>query len=254
MEKEEELLIKRCLDLANKADKSNRPVSGDFLNLNEQNIVETIRNQLSFADVYFWGGYNMAERKAICFCPKNMELKTEWFNIECIRIKPLNQKFADKLTHRDFLGAIINTGIERNKIGDIVVNRDESYFYCSANLADFLCNELTRVKHTSVMLELDKNTDVDGLVSENFKIIFGSISSLRADSVTALAIRGSRTLSEEVISSKRLYVNAKLITKKDTILRLGDVLSIRGYGKYIIDEIGKPNSKNRMKVSLKAYQ
>lgn len=254
MDKEEELFIKRCIDLANKADKAGRPVSGDFLNLNEQGIIDTIRNQLSFVDLYLFGGYDMAERKVICFCPKGMNMNEQWFNLDCVSVRALNQKFADKLTHRDFLGALINTGIERSKIGDIVVSKDEAFFYCIANLTDYLCQEVTRIKHTSVILQKDYSTDVDKLVSANFKIISGSVSSLRADSLTALAVRGSRSTAEDIISSKRLYVNSRLVTKKDAIIKIGDVLSIRGFGKYIIDDIGSPNSKNRVKVNIKAYQ
>ena len=129
-----------------------------------------------------------------------------------------------------------------------------AYFFCVNSLSDFICNELTRVKHTSVMATIDYDTDLSSIVAANYKLIQGSISSMRADSVVATAVKGSRSTAETIINEKKLFVNAKQVMKKDANINIGDVLSIRGYGKYIVDEVGSPNSKNRFKITLKMYQ
>jgi hypothetical protein len=42
-------------------------------------------------------------------------------------VLPLSQKFADPLTHRDFLGALIALGIRRSVLGDILLRQGKVY-------------------------------------------------------------------------------------------------------------------------------
>ena len=109
-----ELLKKRISELSNRAFERGYTTYTDFLNIQEISILSSIKTN-SVATLY--GGYTNAER---CICAfSDSEVFTH--PITCIKAEPLNQKFSDKLTHRDFLGALMNLGIEREMIGDIKI-------------------------------------------------------------------------------------------------------------------------------------
>lgn len=103
MEKEELILRNKFLDLARNAYFKNIVTHSTFLNLYEQTIFEMIQNELPNVKSIMFGGYSEAERKVVCFyCDE----KPEFDMLEYIKVAPANKKFADELTHRDFLGAL----------------------------------------------------------------------------------------------------------------------------------------------------
>ena len=136
MTKEETLFQRRLLDLANMADQRNIVLFSDFLSLNELNIYHSSKKELGFVTCRLFGGYEAAERQMIAFIPD--ALYYDWdYPIACIRIRPLNVKFAEELGHRDILGALMNLGIERSKTGDIALEENEFYLFCCQN---FICS------------------------------------------------------------------------------------------------------------------
>ena len=132
MNKEEELLAKRIQDLAKIADLKCMTTFSDFLNLNEQNILHQTLQKFPWIHCETSGGYEGAERQIAAFVPDALSYLMEDVSsdsgfspfswpISCIRIEPLNLKFAEPLSHRDILGALMHLGIERSKMGDIAV-------------------------------------------------------------------------------------------------------------------------------------
>lgn len=117
MEKEEQLFRKRIQELAETCFTRDIPVSTDFLNLNEQTIFQSISGTLPPVRFVLSGGYSASERKVVCFLPSYEQELTE-LPYDCIKISPVSQKFAEALSHRDFLGAIMNLGIERSMIAE----------------------------------------------------------------------------------------------------------------------------------------
>ena len=154
MKDEERLICNRLLDMANSCYHRNIPVTTDFLDLNSQSLFWGILNELPPVRWIFIGGYPLAERKMLIFYPDYMDeadvkLSTsEWFSV--IRIKPANKKFAEELNHRDFLGSIMGLGINRSKIGDIIIQDNSAYFFCCTSIAKYITDNLCQIKHTTV--------------------------------------------------------------------------------------------------------
>ena len=122
---EQELCQKRLIDLSKQADIKGIVTYSGFLNLNEQNIYHTIKSSL-YSKTELFGGYESAERQMVAFIPD--ALMYEWeYPLHCIHIIPKYPKYAEKLTHRDILGAVLSLGIDRSKIGDILCFEDEYY-------------------------------------------------------------------------------------------------------------------------------
>ena len=124
-----QFLEKRFLDLSRTAYQRDIVTYTDFLNLNEQNILHGLPKNQLFSRYQLFGGYDTAERQMAAFIPDALYLrygKSELSPVEtgypfcAVRISPLQRKYAEKLTHRDYLGAVLNLGMERSKTGDII--------------------------------------------------------------------------------------------------------------------------------------
>ena len=173
--KEEQLFERRLEDLAKTAYNRGIPTFSDFLSLNEQNIYHASRAEFSYIRSVLYGGYDLAERQMLGFLPDALSYDTDpsdaggyeaanpdsgVFPIQCLSIRPLNAKFSDKLTHRDYLGSLMNLGTERSQIGDIIVEEERALVMVHERMAPYLMQELTRVKHTSVYCELCSCGDI----------------------------------------------------------------------------------------------
>ena len=154
------------------------------------------------------------------------------YPISCVKISPLLQKFADKLTHRDFLGALMNLGIERDRLGDIVICDNEAYLFCLENIAPFIADNLSQVKHTSVKCEITEYEDKKSL-NENQKLAI-RVSSPRLDAVIAKAYNLSRGDSAQNIIAQRVFVNGRLCENVSHTLKEGDIVSFRGKGRLTV--------------------
>lgn len=249
-DKEEQLIRKRLLELARTADNKGICTYTDFLTLNEISIFYSLKPELPNMNYDLFGGYESAERKVCCFYGDD-SVKAFSNYITCIRILPLNKKFSDDLTHRDFLGAIMNLGIERSKIGDILVKEKEGYVFCEQMISTFILDNLDKVKHTSIRCETAKEETLD--IKPNFEEVKGTVSSARLDSIIALAFHSSRNSILGVINSGKVYVDGRLIESNSYVLKENQTVSVRGFGKFIYKGLQNQNKKGRYYVTLLKY-
>lgn len=252
--KQEQLLQRRFQDLAHNAFQRECVLFTDFLNLHEQDLFLRTKNEMQRIKYFSNGGFKEAERKILCFCGNN-DIEDEndiTFPISCIHIKPLNPKFSDKLSHRDILGAVLNLGIDRSKVGDIIVNMNESYLFCSEAINSFIINELSRIKHTVVSASLIDNRDF--VYEPNLRPISGTVSSVRLDSILSIAFKGSRSSLSGLIAGGKVFVNSKLVLSNSHVLKENDVVSVRGYGKFIFLGESNKTKKGRTSVRILLYE
>ena len=149
MQKEEIVLQKRLLELSRVAYQKGIVTYSDFLNLNELNILHTTPKNEFFTQYETFGGYSDSERQMVAFLPDALYY-AHFYPIKVLKISPLQKKFAESLSHRDYLGAILNLGIDRCKLGDILLIDGDAHLFVQESLADFICRNLTRIRHTSV--------------------------------------------------------------------------------------------------------
>ena len=168
-----------------------------------------------------------------------------------MHITPLNARFAEPLTHRDILGSLMSLGIDRAKTGDIVLWEDRWYLFCHSTLAPMICEELTRIRHTSVKCTACSFTEFS--YKPKTETLRGSVASVRLDSVIALAFHASRSSLLALIEGEKVFVNGKLITTNAYSLREGDIVSVRGLGKFCYKEAVGQTKKGRCMVEIEKY-
>lgn len=247
---EQELCQKRLIDLSKQADLKNIVTFSSFLNLNEQNIYHTISKSLYTSSKIF-GGYDNAERQMVAFIPD--ALSYEWnYPIVCLKIVPQYPKFADKLNHRDVLGSLMNLGIERSRIGDIVLKDNEIYVFCDDIICKVICEQLSKIKHTIVRIDiLDNFLDVD--ISPSFEVINDVVASNRIDCIIAKAYHFSRSEASECLISEKVFVNGKNITNCNQSVKSGDIVSVRGNGRFIFETNDSISKKGKLRITIKKY-
>ena len=133
MNQDDELLKKRFAELAKRSYQNNMYTFTGFLNVNEQALFFEIERELSYAGCTLWGGTENSERRMLRFGDSDNLGYEEAFPIACVSVRPLMQKFADSLSHRDFLGSLMNLGIERSVLGDIYVKDKGAYILCDTH-------------------------------------------------------------------------------------------------------------------------
>ena len=201
MEKEEQLFRKRIQELAENAYSRDIPLHTDFLTLAEQTVFQNMSATLPPVKFVLSGGFPMSERKVLCFLASyEEELYAPPF--VCLKIVPANRRFAEELTHRDYLGAIMNLGIERAMIGDIVLQDGNAWAFVMEKMSRYLAENLTMIRHTSVVTEI--TADFSELPEPEMEEISGTVSSVRLDSIIALCGRLSRTRAASFIEGEGL--------------------------------------------------
>lgn len=223
-----------------------------FLGLDEQDCFWRMEEEFRHIGCCSGGGYENAERKVIRFGnPEELGYEMD-FPIVCIHIQPLMYKFADALSHRDFLGALMNLGIERYTLGDICVGDREAYLFCLETIADFICGNLSQVKHTQVKCHITEKYEEIPREEPRTEII--QAASSRVDAVTARVYHQSRGECLELFRAGRVFVNGRLCENNARILKAGETVNARGCGKYVYQGERGETRKGKLNIEVAVYR
>lgn len=249
---EDQLLKNRLTELANRAYEHNQYTFTDFLNITEIAALYQYAPAFAYVPFTLCGGYGNSERQMARFGSAEALGYEMPFPISCIWVQPLIKKFADEFSHRDFLGALMNLGIERNTIGDIVVRNQEAYVFCTEIIAPYICDSLDQVKHTHVKCSLSKMEVADA--EEEYEQMEEIVSSVRIDVVLCKIYHLSRSQSLELFRGKKVFVNSLLCENNGCQLKKGDVVAARGFGKMVYEGVLGETKKEKLRILVKKYR
>lgn len=248
---ENELLKKRFVELANRSYNAGIYTFTDFLGLMEQSLFAEARREIGAIPFTAWGGVEGAERVMIRFGSEESHGYTEPFPIKCIKVEPLVQKFADKLNHRDFLGAIMNLGIERSTIGDIVIRDNVGYVLAKEDVAEYILQSLSRIRHTDIKASIvDELPDGVLFTLEARRI---QLSSERIDAVVSKVFSLSRSDAQALFAKGLVFANGRLIESTSYTPKPEECISVRGYGRLIYHGPVGLTKKGKLNVDVELY-
>ena len=250
-DKETEFFKKRILELSRQADAWGCLTFSDFLTPLEQDMVLSMRGELQTNKFYMWGGSDSCIRKIAVFgavheSPSNLPIRV-------LKISPKSVKFAENLTHRDFLGAIMALGIDRSVTGDIIIRAEkgEAYVFVLEKSLDFIKDGLTSIRKTSVICQ-ECSRDVPEL-EIHFETIKANIASERLDLVISVIADKNRSTAKSLLSDKKVFLNGRLCENPGQKIKAGDEITVRGFGKFIYDGLEGTSKKGRSFVSVRKY-
>ena len=246
----DEFLLKRIRELANLSYQRDIVTFTDFLNLNEQNMLVSLKLHEMGVEVKLFGGYEHAERQMAAFFPESLGFSWD-YPIDCLKIEPKALRFSEELGHRDYLGALLNLGVDRSVVGDILIKDKEAWFFCLHKMSDFFIENFIRVKHTTVLVS--RVEQAEEIPEPEFEMINGTCASVRLDALIGLAFQASRSSMVSFIESGLVFVNGKLITSNGYEPKEGDIISVRGKGRFIYDGVSRQTKKGRLGVRIRKY-
>ena len=241
--------LRHLLDLCRKSRKTGNWQYSGFLSPAEQ---EDFLRSADAAEYPFFlaGGHEAAERKILA-AGDETEAGPPELPISVIAVAPKNEKYAEELTHRDYLGAILGLGIERSLIGDILLKGKQAWFFCLSPAAEMMETSLTQVCRTAVEARVTE-PDIPDLQPEYASVRI-NVASERLDAVAAAFAGISRGQAEKLFGAEKVFVNGRIASDRSMRLKEGDIISVRGIGKAVYDGIGHETKKNRLWVNLRKY-
>ena len=251
MDKDTALLTGYFLDLAERSYRNNIYTFTHFLGDGELSAFHLSEGSLPPCGYEIYGGYENAGRVIIRFGdPGQLGYEQPW-PVSIISVRPLSKKFAEQLTHRDILGALMNQGINRNEIGDILIGSEGSCFFCSDRLADTLCSGLARIRHTSVVCSIAESIPKD--CEQKYESKEFQASSERIDGIVAKYTKCSRSQTAELFVEGKVFVNGRQSSNHSYILKVGDKVSVRGFGKFIYEGVSRTTKKGSLMIKFRIY-
>lgn len=222
----------------------------DFLDPHERQLAISIISQVQDIGYMLFGGYRRAERQVMVILP-------EYFSKEAV--KPpitaieISGKFGiDELTHRDYLGAVMGLGVRREKFGDVIPGKNGCQILVKKDIVGYVLTNLKTVGRYGVnVIEIDtEQLDVE---PERVKEITDTVASMRLDSVASAGFSTSRSKMTKDIKAANVKVNWQSVTDPSHGVSEGDVISIRGRGRVVVEEVMGETRKGRIRVSLKRF-
>jgi photosystem II S4 domain protein len=239
--------IARVIDQADQAIKTWEVVQTDFLSPPELAEVQQAFSRLTEVQLVAWGGYPQAERQRVAIARSELPLDSTQVAITALDIA--GNFLFDPASHRDFLGAILGTGIVRDKVGDVLVLGERgAQAIVAPDLVEFLEFNLKQVRSVSVRTQ---SIDLSELkIREPKKKELTTVeASLRLDAIASAGFGMSRSKMVDLINAGDVRVNWKEVTQASYNVKSGDLVAIRGKGRLEIGEIAV-TKKDRYRVQL----
>jgi RNA-binding protein YlmH len=191
------------------------------------------------------GLFQEAERRMVSF--NNSDESP--FPMKLLKIE--NTSKFTSLTHRDYLGGILSLGIERNKIGDLLVSENACYLPVHEEVEEFIIFNLERIAKVKCNVKIIDNLDF--IPKFSFKEELVLVSSLRADGIVSKITNTSRTKAQGMIEQGQVLLNYAKIKDKSQELKSEDRITIRGFGKIILGDCVGNSKSGKVKLIIKKY-
>ncbi|AGB40819.1 photosystem II S4 domain protein [Halobacteroides halobius DSM 5150] len=242
--------VDKILDKAELALIDHKPTFTDFLNPRQLYIAKPVLAQIRDLKYLEYGGYNKAERKMLALVPDYYI--PDMIDPPLTVLNITGQFKFQQVSHRDFLGAILGTGIKRKKVGDLVLYKKGCQAIIAEQIKDFIMLNLEQVHQIGVQVEEISTTELR-IEPQRTKEIRDTVASLRLDSVASSGFSTSRSKMSKQIEKGSVKVNWKIVDDTSYMVDTDDILSIRGRGRVEIDEILGKSRRGRIKLRLKRY-
>ncbi len=244
---EERLVARRAQELARAACFGGAVRTMGFLSDRELSLAQAATAH-SGAAARAFGGYEGAERTVLAFAGSEEQLRDEVFDIAQLRVtahcppKPL--------THRDYLGALLSLGLKRESVGDILPDESGAFVYARGAAAKLILQELASVGRCSVSCEASAQSVQAQTAGEERRAF---VASLRLDAVLAAVLHISRGDAAALVKAGAVSVNHIEMTRASSEMFEGDVLRVRGYGKFSVRAVGPQSKKGRTAITYCQY-
>ena len=243
-EEDQAQVMRRLDELASRTSRTGMACFTSFLSPAEMQWAQASANRHR-VNVTFQGGYEDAERCTACFWEDEAP---DVFPITALRLTWPHQSAPG---HRDVLGSVMGLGIKRSCTGDIVLMEECGYLFCERQMAGHIADSL--VSAGRIRLQVEPMEECPQLEPPKGVEMHDTVHSMRLDAVVAAGFNLSRGDAADLIAAG--HVKLRHLPNEHTDARVGegDVISVRGHGRLVVEEIGSPTKKGRLPLRLIRY-
>lgn len=224
-----------------------RPAFTVFLTEAEQAASEPLMKRLG-ANFLFWGGFDEAERRMLGIFPAYDQPDTGLFPMDSVTV---SFRASESVDHRAVLGTLMAQGIERSCVGDILIESGRCVFFCRSTVTRALLADIDKIGGVGVKLSRGHSGPLPA--AHGFRDISATVASARLDCVTAALAGVGRTQAEELITAGEVMIDSCICKKVSQPVSCGQKVTIRGKGKFIIDDLNTVTRKGRLVLSARKY-
>ena len=248
-DRDEQMLLARVYDRMTAAQQRGIPGTTCFLTQREQQLAAQLLPELALT---FFGGAEGCERAVCCWLPDYLD--ESWLSSEDGPVAAARAEYyePDALSHRDFLGALMGSGIKRETVGDIFAAPGRCDFFVTREILPYVLQNLGSAGRTKLRLRALPLGEVQRPEAQ-VKTIRDTVSSLRLDGVVSSGFGLSRGRAAEAVESGKLELNYLTCTKPDKPVAEGDVISVRGLGKIRLESAGGTTKKGRIPIVFSRF-
>lgn len=250
MTDKDKLLTARIEDLFDLCEKYSAPRFSSFLDGGETAYLEDSFKMPFGFNTMFFGGFSESERTILGVFPEWHEAEESLFPISILKIEG---GYNRKLTHRDYLGTMLSLGIDRSKMGDIIITEDDyAYAAVYSDIAEYIRDNIHKIGNQGVKIDIVEDMSS---ISPNrqFETMRAVCASMRIDAVTAAFTKMSRNDALNLVNKERVKLNHRPVNDPSKQVRIGDLISVQGFGRVILASIGEKTRSGRLHITVKKY-
>ncbi|GAC1457624.1 MAG: photosystem II S4 domain protein [Chamaesiphon sp.] len=242
--------VARVIDQAEQAIKTWEILVTDFLSPPELLQIQQMFGRLTDIELMAGGGYPQAERQRLAIARKEISLSESQVPIAALEIA--GNFLFDPATHRDFLGAMLGSGIVRDKTGDIIVLGEQgAQAIVVPEMVEYLETNLAQVRSVSVKTRRIELSELK--IREPKKKELTTVeASMRLDAIASAGFGTSRSKMVDFIAAGDVRVNWKEVTQPSHLVKSGDLIACLGKGRLEVGEVAV-TKKERYRVQLTRF-
>lgn len=246
----EKLFQARIEDMYRKCEKHYTPVFSSFLDERQCAEAEILCRRHSGLMYMLWGGFDEAQRKMLCVYDEySQEYIADEFPMKCLTF---TYRKEDRLSHRDFLGSFMAMRLKRETIGDIIISEGKAQVFATDVAAKLIMTDISKVGRIGVKISDSEPFSLS--VQQCFEEFGSTVASLRLDCIVGAAAKVSRENAARLIRSEKVNVNYLPAASVSQELREGDIITVRGSGKFILNSVNGTTKKGRIHINLRKYK
>ncbi len=245
---DEKAFVDRALEWVERAAERHETKRTDFLDPRQAHILFTLANREPDAQVRLDGGGPQAERKRALIAPDYRTLDDEDMGIVVLDVTSDDRKISE-LDHGDYLGALLGLGIKRDKIGDLHVGETGCHALIAEEIGDFLVGHFRQAHRVAVNVSVRPLSELREIAVELEEQVL-SVASMRLDGIASDVFRLSRTKIVDPIRAGRCRVSWKTVEDPSHPLRVGDVVSLKGFGRFKLIDVEGVSKSGRTRVRI----
>ncbi len=196
----------------------------------------------------FYGGHDEAERVLLGVSSLYDAIDDAEYPLVALE---LTWRSGIALSHRDVLGSLMGCGIARDKVGDILCENGLAVVFIREELAAFVAQSVTTIGREGVTVTYPYQGRLP--VFHRYEDVSGTIASVRLDAVLKVLLGCSRETACEYIRAALVQVNHVEATAVSASLKTGDRVSVRGHGRFVIDDVSEFSKKGRVILRARKF-